>query len=118
MKCGTIARLTGMCAPAVSGLAHNSRSTNQHAGLSIVELVVIDTYLSALVPKHIRGRAEGTIARRMNSSMSICLVTSAFSLEFHHHVKPERHLIVARVLRERLELIGQRPIIANFRTDQ
>jgi hypothetical protein len=28
-------RLTGMFAPAVSGLADNSRSTNQHAGLSI-----------------------------------------------------------------------------------
>jgi hypothetical protein len=40
------------------GLAGNSRSTNRHAGFSIVELVVIGTYLSELVPKHIRGRAE------------------------------------------------------------
>jgi hypothetical protein len=58
MKCGTIPRLTGMFAPAVSGLADNSRSTNRHTGFSIVELVVIGTYLSKLVPEHIRGRAE------------------------------------------------------------
>jgi hypothetical protein len=47
-----------MFAPAVSGLADNSRSTNRHADFSTVELVVIGTYLSELVSKHIRGRAE------------------------------------------------------------
>jgi transposase InsO family protein len=97
-----------------------------HAGYSVRALDAINILEEAIaaqgIPVHIRSdNGPEFIAKAIQDWLKAQRIESLYikpGSEFHHHVKPQRHLIIARVLRERLELIGQRSIIANFRTDQ